>query len=225
MIVDKLRHWARGHTREGRYSPVGVAFHWLVASLILFQLWWGWRTSRLPVGYEKLEAYEVHSQVGLAIFVLTLLRMVWRAMVPGPINDADKPGWQSRAAHLTHYALYVALIGLPLSGWAMLSATAAEQPLSVAGVAPWPHLPFSELSPAQRWAIEAWAEQIHFGFIVFILVLLPLHIGATLKHEIVNRDDVLSGMLPGIRWLERQLARAPKRIARALRPRRASDAG
>lgn len=225
MIVERLRRWARGHTREGRYSPVGVAFHWTVAGLILFQLWWGWRTGRLPVGADKLEAYAVHSQVGLMIFVMTLFRMVWRAMIPGPINDADKPGWQSRAAHLTHYALYVALIGLPLSGWAMLSATAAEQPLSLGGVAPWPHLPFGELSPAQRWAIEAWAEQIHFGFILVILALIPMHIGATLKHELVDRDDVLSGMLPGIRRLERLLARAPQRIARFLRPRRASDAG
>lgn len=225
MIVERLRAWARSHTRERRYSPVGVAFHWIVASLILFQLWWGWRTGRLPVGYDKLEAYAIHSQIGLLIFVLTLLRMVWRTMIPGPINDADKPGWQSRAAHLTHYLLYVALIGLPLSGWAMLSATASELPLSVAGVAPWPLLPFAELSPAQRWAIEAWAERAHFVFILLILALIPMHIGATLKHEFVDRDDVLNGMLPGVRRLERLLAKAPKRIARFLRPRRASDAG
>lgn len=225
MIVERIRGWARGHTRQKRYSPVGVAFHWTVAGLILFQLWWGWRTSRLPVGYEKLEAYEVHSQVGLLIFVVTLLRMVWRLMIPGPMNDADKPGWQSRAAHLTHYLFYACLLGLPLSGWAMLSATAREQDLSVAGVAPWPLLPFAGLSPAQRWAIEAGAEQVHFGFILLILALIPLHVGATLKHELVDRDDVLKGMLPGIRTAERLVVQAPRRIWRALRPRRMSDAG
>jgi cytochrome b561 len=225
MIVDKLRRWARGHTRRRRYSPVGVAFHWTVAFLILFQLWWGWRTGRLPVGPDKLQAYATHIQVGLLIFVATLLRMLWRIAIPGPVNDADKPGWQSQAAHLTHFTLYIALIGLPLSGWAMLSATAAGQPLSVAGLAPWPHLPFAELSPPTRWVIEAWAEQIHFALILLLLALIPMHIGATLKHELVDRDDVLSGMLPGIRRLERLLARAPKRISKFVRPRRASDAG
>lgn len=225
MIVDKLRRWARGHTRRRRYSPVGVAFHWMVAGLIVFQLWWGWRAGRLPVGADKLEAYAIHLQVGLLILVLTLLRMVWRMMIPGPVNDADKPGWQSQAAHLTHFALYLALIGLPLSGWAMLSATAPMQELSVAGLAPWPHLPFHELTPARRWAIEAWAEVAHFGFILLLLALIPMHIGATLKHELVDGDDVLSGMLPGLPRLKRLLAQAPKRIAQALRPRRRSGAG
>lgn len=225
MIVERLRRWARGHTRERRYSPVGVAFHWTMAGLIVFQLWWGLRTGRLPVGYEKLEAYQVHSQAGLLILVLTLARMVWRLMIPGPVNDADKPGWQSRAAHLTHYLLYACLLGLPISGWAMMSATARDQDLSVAGVAPWPQLPFAGLAPELRWAIEAWAEQIHFGFIALILVLIPLHVAATLKHEFVNRDDVLKGMLPGVRTVERLAARVPRRIRRSLRPRRASGAG
>jgi cytochrome b561 len=224
-MIERLRRWARRHTRRRLYSPVGVAFHWTVASLIVFQLWWGWRTSRLPVGPDKLEAYEMHSQVGLAILVITLLRLVWRLMIPGPVNDADKPGWQSKAAHLTHVAFYICLIGMPLSGWAMLSATARDYDLSVAGVAPWPQLPLGGLAPPQRWAIEAWSEQIHWGFVIALLVLIPLHVGATLKHELIDRDDVLRGMLPGIRTAERFVRQAPQRIAKLLRPHRGSDAG
>jgi cytochrome b561 len=225
MIVERIRHWARGHTRQRRYSPVGIAFHWTMAALILFQLWWGWRISRLPVGYDKLEAYEVHSQVGLPILILTLMRMAWRLMIPGPINDADKPGWQSVAAHATHYAFYVCLIGLPLSGWAMLSATAGEQELSLAGVLPWPQLPFSSLTPEQRWSIEAWAELIHFGFIIAIVLLIAVHAGAALKHELFNRDDVLDGMLPGLATLQRWASSVRRRIARPLRPPQASADG
>lgn len=225
MIVERVRRWARGHTRERRYSPVGVAFHWTMAGLILFQLWWGWRTGRLPVGPDKLDAYAIHAQVGLLILVMTLLRMAWRLMIPGPVNDADKPGWQSTAAHATHFALYACLLGLPLSGWAMLSATAPDYGLSLAGLAPWPHLPLEGLKPAHRWVIEAWAEQAHFTFVVAILVLIPLHVGATVKHEFVDRDDVLKGMLPGVRRFQRFVVSVPPRIARSLRPRRASDVG
>lgn len=224
-MLERLRRWARNHTRERRYSPVGVTFHWTVAALILFQLWWGWRTGQLPVGADKLRAYEVHSQAGLLILVLTLARMIWRLLIPGPVNDADKPGWQSKAAHVTHVAFYLCLLGLPLSGWAMMSATAREQDLSVAGLAPWPQLPLQSLSPPQRWAIEAWAEQLHWGFVIAILVLIPLHVGAALKHEALDRDDVLKGMLPGLGRLERLLQGAPRHILRALRPRRTSDSG
>lgn len=210
MIVARLRRWARGHTRRRRYSPVGMAFHWTVAALILFQLWWGWRTGRLPVGSEKLDAYEIHADVGLLIFVVTLMRMVWRLMIPGPVNDADKPGWQSTAAHATHYAFYIALMLLPISGWAMLSATAPYQELALAGAVPWPQLPFAGLSPEQRWTIETWAEWVHGWTIVGLLILIPLHVGATLKHELVNTDDVLTGMLPGLPTLHRWLGIEPR---------------
>lgn len=224
-MLRKLRAWARTHTSERRYSPVGVAFHWTMAGLILFQLWWGWRTGHLPVGAKKLHAYDVHSQVGLLILVLTLARMFWRVLIPGPVNDADKPGWQSKAAHLTHFVFYACLLGLPLSGWAMLSATAREQDLSVAGVAPWPQLPFEGLAPPLLWAIEAWAEQLHWGFVIAILLLIPLHAGAALKHEVMDRDDVLKGMLPGLRRLEQQLGQASRRIRQELKFHPGSDSG
>src|SRR3546814_5042421 len=66
-MIKELRAWARVHTERDRYSPVGIAFHWIMALLILFQLGWGWYMSRLPVGGDKLHAYEVHSaEIGRA---------------------------------------------------------------------------------------------------------------------------------------------------------------
>lgn len=218
MVVERLRRWARGHTRQRRYSPVGVAFHWTVASLILFQLWWGWRTGRLPVGPEKLDAYGVHAQVGLLIFVLTLARMVWRLMVPGPVNDADKPGWQSLAAHATHFTFYGALLILPLSGWAMLSATAPDQDLKLAGFISWPQIPVGSLTPVQRWAVENGAEIVHGWTIIALLVLIPAHVAATVKHELVDGDDVLMGMLPGLRTLRRLASRTRRATRRSIAP-------
>lgn len=225
MIVERLRSWARGHTRQRRYSPVGIGFHWSVAALIVFQLWWGWRTGRLPAGADKLAAYEIHVETGLLILVITLLRMAWRIMIPGPINDADKPGWQSTAAHATHFAFYGLLILLPVSGWAMLSATAPDQTLSIAGVVPWPQLPLDSLTPAQRWTIEERAETVHVWTVVALLALMAVHVGATVKHELVDRDDVLMGMLPGVRTLRRWLGVAPRRSARPPQPRQATDGG
>ena len=30
--------WAEGYHRRGLYSPIGVAFHWVMAALMIFQL-------------------------------------------------------------------------------------------------------------------------------------------------------------------------------------------
>lgn len=195
-LIGKVRHWARGHTRARRYSPVGMTFHWMMAGLVFFQLWWGWRVGRLPVGPDKLDGYQVHSQLGLAILTLVLLRGLWRLMIPGPVNDADKPGWQSMAAHLTHYVFYALLVLLPVSGWAMWSSMAAEQPLSLGGIVPWPQLPMQSLPETTRWAIMQAAGTTHFVLVLALLVMILLHVGAALKHHFVDRDDVLAGMTP-----------------------------
>ena len=121
--------------------------------------------------------------------------------------------------------LFVCLIGLPISGWVMLSATATEQPLSVAGVWPWPQLPFRDLSPPRRWIIEAWSEQIHFGFIATLLVLVPLHVAATVQHHVLHRHDVLIGMLPGLTRLERAILKGLRRRPPRRRSPKPSGAG
>lgn len=195
-MIAAIRAWAKHHTAERRYSPVGQIFHWVMAGLISFQLGWGWYMSRLPAGGDKLRGYEVHAEVGLLMLVLAALRAIWRLIVPGPINDADRLGWQTFAAHVTHILFYICFFGLPLSGWAMWSALGANSPLSVAGVAPWPDMPFDTLAVPLQWLILDWSEGIHALLIILLLAMIPIHVGAALKHHFWDRHDVLLGMLP-----------------------------
>lgn len=197
-MIEAIRAWAAQHTSEGRYSPVGQIFHWVMAALITFQLYWGWHMSRLPVGGEKLSGYLVHAELGLLMLVLALLRFLWRMIVPGPVNDADRLGWQTWAAHVTHILFYICFFGLPLSGWAMWSALDPDLPLAVAGVIPWPQMPFETLPGWMQWIVLDWAEDIHVVLIVLLLVMIPLHVGAALKHHFWDKHDVLRGMLPDL---------------------------
>ena len=213
IVVERLRQWAHGHTRRDVYSPVGQVFHWLMAVLVFFQIWWGWRIGRLPVGPEKLEGYQLHSQSGVLLLVLILLRALWRLMIPGPVNDADKPGWQSTAAHITHYVLYFLMIALPISGWAMWSAMATEQPLSVAGALPWPQLPLGDLPSRTRWRIMEGAELVHLVLVWALLATLAGHVGAALKHHFIDRDDVLAAMVPFLKPLPPRAAAAEDPVA------------
>lgn len=213
LIVNILQ-WAAGHHDEGRYSPVAIVFHWTMAALVIFQLFWGWWMGRLPVGGDKVAAHDLHYLIGVLMLVLVIGRGSWRLLAPGPINDADKPGWESAAARVTHYLFYTCLFGLPLTGWAMISATAREEDLTLLGFIPWPLMPFADVALVQRWRIEAVSEWMHWGLIVTLLALIPIHIGGALKHQFIDRDDVLHGMLPVVpqprrrrtRWQRRWLA-------------------
>lgn len=212
-MIRQLRAWARKHTERSRYSPVGIAFHWVMAALVVFQLGWGYYTSWLPAGGDKLYAFEVHSAVGLPILLLALGRFAWRLIIPGPINDADKQGWQTQVAYTMHSLFYVAFFGLPLSGWAMWSSIAEPGPLYLAGVVPWPQMPFDQLPLNLRWQIMDVAEDVHHVLVITLLLVIPLHVAAALKHHFWDRHDVLRGMLPEIPDAE------DPREARTHRPR------
>ena len=220
-MIEAIQAWAARYAADRRYSPVGQGFHWTMAALILFQLFWGWHMSRVPAGGEKFEAFRGHAELGLFMFVLAILRAIWRLIVPGPINDADRLGWQTLAAYVTHILFYICFFALPLSGWAMWSTVKGEE-LKVAGIIPWPYMPFETLAPRIQWWILDWAEGIHALLIISLVLMVPIHVGAALKHHFWDRHDVLRGMLPD---LEEDDAEAPKHKPKPRAPRRSKAAG
>lgn len=197
-MIGRLRRWAEGYTSEGRFSPVGIAFHWVMAALVLFQLGYGWWTTVMPVGGDKLRAYEIHAGAGLAIFVLAFGRMLWRLMIKDPWNDADTQGWRSTLAYGVEHLFYACFFLLPLTGWAMWSAVAPQGPLAVAGILPWPQMPIDELPLRMQWQVLDLAETLHLWLVWLLMILTLAHVAAALKHHFWERDDVLSGMLPDV---------------------------
>ncbi|QDM39646.1 cytochrome b [Altererythrobacter sp. TH136] len=197
-MIDRLRAWGNSYTRRGRYSPVGIAFHWIMAALVLFQIGWGFWTDWMMPGGDKIAAYQVHSAAGLAVLLLAIGRIGWRTLITDPYNDADTQGVQTRIAHVTAMLFYLTFFTLPLSGWMMWSAIAPPGPLYLAGVVPWPQLPFAALEPRIAFVILDLAEDVHTASVILLLLLIPAHVGAALKHHFWDRHDVLRGMLPEI---------------------------
>jgi cytochrome b561 len=185
------------------YHPIGITFHWLMAALVFVQLWWGWRTSLLAPGYDKLDAYGVHALIGVAILLLAFLRAGWRSIAPFVRPDLERPedlpGWQRFAAEATHIGLYALMFALPLTGWLMLSAGAPEAAIALPWDWTWPILPFIDtLSFVERAHLEETAEQLHLALVWIMMALVALHVGAALKHHFIDRDDVLARMIPAL---------------------------
>ena len=76
-LHDLIRRWAVSYTEHGKYSPVGVWFHWIMAGLVLFQLGSGWMMSLSRRG-KHAGHLRIALRAGAALPVPRRLE-VWRA--------------------------------------------------------------------------------------------------------------------------------------------------
>ena len=187
-------------TRSDRYSSVAIALHWLIALSILFQIMLGWRMDDDSKSASVYLVYQLHKSVGITILLLSLARLVWRLTHPAPPLPAHLRPWERGLAHLTHIGFYAIMIGLPVTGWIMVSASRTNIPTLLFGVVPWPHLPgIPELAAAPKHIWHQIGELGHGLLAKLTYLLLILHVGGALKHQIIDRDSTLSRMLPGVR--------------------------
>lgn len=186
-------------TRSHRYTRTAVVLHWLIALMIIGQLiggkvmMWLDPTGSL-LGISKFELFQLHKSFGFIILALSLFRLIWRLMHKAPPLPSGMKAYEKASAKLTHIGFYGFMIGLPLSGWAMVSVSSPRITTKVFDVLKVPDLPLPRSE-----AMEALTKNIHEYAAYLLIALLVLHIGAALKHHFVNKDDVLSRMVPQIK--------------------------
>lgn len=111
-----------GKTAErSRYSRVAIILHWTIAGLILFNLAIGFVMEGLPLPFRLLVVL-LHVSSGMTVLALTVVRLVWWMTHEPPPHLASLKFWEHRLARTAHVALYVAMVGMPLTGWGIISA-------------------------------------------------------------------------------------------------------
>lgn len=174
---------------DQRYTSVAIVLHWIIAIAILAQLAVGFGNELLS-REDRGAVMTIHKSMGITILLLSVARLLWRLMhKPPPLPPGLKP-WEKMLSGTVHAGLYVVMIGAPLTGWAMSSASERPRPIPFWGLEA-PRLPLERSKDLQ----EAFAGGHEFlGFLA--LGLLALHVGGALKHRFVDGHDVLWRMIP-----------------------------
>ncbi|OHD06525.1 cytochrome b [Sphingopyxis sp. RIFCSPHIGHO2_12_FULL_65_19] len=168
-----------------RFALAIRLLHWTTAALIIAMLFIGVAmVSTAGPAYSALLA--LHRPLGIAILLLACIRLAIRFGTRAPPLPGDLPRAQARVARASHILLYLAMIGLPLIGWAMLSAGSYPVRLGAGLVLP-PILPPGALAFGLLRELHALA-----AFALFALILG--HLTAALVHGFVRRDGVLATM-------------------------------
>jgi len=172
-----------------RYSTPAIVLHWLLALLIVFMAalgWWMMTVEHEPGGERW---FDLHKSIGLVVFTLVLLRILWRIFHrPEPL-PAGMARWQVVLAEGVQWLLYVAMVLLPVTG--IVGASYSRAGLAFFGTA----LP--------RWveANRATAHQFfewHETLVWITVVLVVLHAAGAVKH-LVDRDRIFQRMWFGRR--------------------------
>lgn len=173
---------------EQQYGGIAQLFHWAVVGLIITQFVLASKAHDLPLGSAKIATLAQHKSVGMTIFALALLRLLWRLINPVPAMPATTARWQRVAAHVSHGALYALIMITPLFGWMMSSAR--NFPVSWFGLFTLPNL----VQPDK--ARYEFLHEAHEVLAYTLFCIAVLHVAAALKHHFFDRDNVLRRMLP-----------------------------
>jgi cytochrome b561 len=183
-------------TRGRRYDGVAMALHWLTALAVLGLLVVGLVMTDLPRGSAlQFVLFQGHKSVGITVLLLTVARLAWRLAHRPPPLPASMPPWERAAAHAGHLGLYLFLLAMPLTGWALVSASPLNIPTVLYGVLPWPHLPILA-TLADKKPVAAALATTHGALAWILIALLVVHVGAALRHHVLLKDDVLRRMVP-----------------------------
>jgi cytochrome b561 len=171
-----------------RYGLITIALHWLVAIAVFALFGLGlWMTELNLYHPWYYKAPALHKSIGLLLFMVMVLRLVWRLINPHPATLPTHSRFERVAAGVVHGLLYLLLFAVMIAGY--LISTADGRPIEIFGVVS---------IPATITAIpnqEDVAGELHLILAIVLIALALLHAAAALKHHFVDRDNTLRRML------------------------------
>ena len=188
-------------------TPVNCFFQGIIGLAMVY--FCGWLFHDLPANNGLLEAVDwrfpddclvnARGEVSTSLapdeqarfppgMLLSGARLLWRLGHPAPALPDTMPAWQRLAANASHQVLYLLFFAAPVTGW-LFSSAAGFQTVYF-GVVPIPDLLEKNKELADVLRI------VHRTVTYALATLVVLHSAAAIKHQLVDRDDVLSRMLP-----------------------------
>jgi cytochrome b561 len=187
--VTPASHDPADATFAPAYKPIARGLHWLIALALhltipvgLMMVMPGWARPAQDA------MFVFHKNIGVVILILMVLRLVYRLFNPPPPLPASLPAPQRLAAEATHWALYLLVFVMAVSGYIRVKAGGFPlEGLDAIGV--------PSLVPRDD-ALAGTAKTIHATTRYALIAVILMHVGAAAFHGIVKRDGVFSRMWP-----------------------------
>ena len=165
-----------------RYGRVSRILHWTIAILFILMIPMGIFTSMIPRTEWFVTEYNVvHKTIGLILFGLVILRLIWNRLSKRPaLHHALKPA-DRRLAHGAHVLLYVLMIAIPVTGYFMTSFHGYASYFFTVKLAP---------LVAESDIYMVWGLFHKYLLHYLVYVILGAHILGVLKHHFIDKHKI-----------------------------------
>jgi cytochrome b561 len=183
------------------YSSVMRSIHWITLSMLISVYTLAWSIDSAGSHDEAVWLVMMHRSFGLSVMLLTLFRLGCRWVTRAPALPDGIPKPQRLVAKAVMIALYLLLFLQPLLG--LIASQVHGDHINVFGMFVLPSV------MATNRALSRQIFALHGTVAFLLLALIGMHACAALYHHFVRRDEVLSGMLPGLHQARKELDNVP----------------
>ena len=157
--------------------------HWISAVLLFIQIPLGFYLVDLDFGPERLTIEDIHVTVGLSIFYLVILRLLYKIFNPTPRLEPSVFKGQKFLAKLNHVMLYVTILSITISG--ILKKLFNGETLTII---------FKKIKIQDNFELGELFYDIHVISNYVLIVLIIIHILAVITHKLFFNDNLFKRM-------------------------------
>ena len=190
-----------------QYNNISIFLHWLIAVGIVFMFILGWFMDTVPKDAAKSSTFDLfnmglyvwelskevsprsfyfnlHKSVGISLFALIILRILWRLTHKPPALLDSMKAWEKKLATGAHHGLYFLMVATPLAG--IIMSISSKYGIHWFGI--------KLVGGIDNKASRELFYEFHEIFGLLILLILFFHIAGAFKHALVDKDGTIRRM-------------------------------
>ena len=167
------------------YGLLAKLFHWITFIALIIQIPFGFYLVGLEFSDRRIDLENIHILVGISIFYLVLLRLIWKLFNPRPKHWRIFFKGQTLIAEINHFLLYVGIFAITISG--ELKKLYMGETLNF--------LLFEYGFEKDNFQLADAYYEVHIYANYLLIALVTLHILAVIAHHILFKDKIIKKIL------------------------------
>ena len=163
------------------YGLLAKLFHWITFIILIAQIPFGFYLVGLEFSDRRIDLENIHILIGIAIFYITLFRLVWKFFNSSPTEGNSFFKGQIFIAKANHFFLYLSIFAITISG--ILKKLYMGEKLNFI------FFNFGFEKDNFQLADSFYTVHIYANYLLITLVIL--HILAVVAHHFIFKDKIL----------------------------------